>query len=388
MKRTYHRRKIHLWAPNIFGYTGGLQKHLYFILSAIQELLPNSDIRVFLKLDRKSDLLNGHISPNTRFYCSGDTLPILRNICFSIRIFMHCLFDRPELLVIGHVNFTPVAWIIRRITGVPYCVVSFGIESWVKNKYFLSKALRDADRIFSMSDYTRNRISAKHDIRLNKISLLHGTFDSGCFRIAPKPEYLLKKYRLREDQPVILTVCRLERSEQYKGYDKMIEALPEIAKSFPDTRYILVGSGDDLERIKSIVSEHKLGDNVIIAGAFIGKELCDHYNLCDCFAMPSKQEGFGIVFIEALACGKPVLAGNQDGSVDALNKGELGVLVDPNNVNDISKELIRILKHEYPNPIIYEPEALRKKAIEYFGFGRFKETIGNYLEGFFPDGES
>jgi glycosyltransferase involved in cell wall biosynthesis len=96
--------------------------------------------------------------------------------------------------------------------------------------------------------------------------------------------------------------------------------------------------------------------------------------------MPSKQEGFGIVFIEALACGKPVLAGNQDGSAEALRNGELGVLVDPNNIKEIADNLIQILKNEHPNKTIYNPQLLRGKAIEYFGFEKFKITLKKHLE--------
>ena len=111
-------------------------------------------------------------------------------------------------------------------------------------------------------------------------------------------------------------------------------------------------------------------------------QLADYYNLCDVFAMPSKGEGFGIVFIEALACGKPVLAGNKDGSVDALANGELGALVNPDDLNEIANTLIQILQGIYPNPIMYKPEILRQKTIEYFGFDKFKMTLKKYLEDF------
>ncbi len=381
MKKSLRRKEVYFIAPNIFG-IGGLQKHLYFILQAAAELVPDKDIRVFLKLDKESDRLSRKFPPNVSFYLSGEIPGFLRNICFTFRIFMHCLLNKPELLIVGHINYAPIARILKRITGVPYAVIAFGIESWGKKSASLSKGLREAGHIFSMSDFTRKSIASVHGVGLEKISLLPGSFDSDAFNISSKPEYLLNKYGLKENQPVILTVCRFDKSEQYKGYDKVIEALPEIIKTLPDVRYILVGSGNDMDRVRGIVSKYKLESHVILAGAFTGKELCDHYNLCDCFAMPSKQEGFGIVFVEAMACGKPVLAGNQDGSVDALNKGELGVLVDPDNVREIAQNLLRILKHEYPNPLIYEPQKLRQKAIEYFGFARFKESVEKYLSAF------
>ncbi len=110
------------------------------------------------------------------------------------------------------------------------------------------------------------------------------------------------------------------------------------------------------------------------------EELCAHYNLCDVFAMPSKGEGFGIVYLEALACGKPTLGGNQDGAIDALCHGELGVLVDPDDVGAIAQTLIQILQGTYPHPIMYQPEILRQKVIDVFGFERFKQTLADLIQ--------
>jgi phosphatidyl-myo-inositol dimannoside synthase len=96
--------------------------------------------------------------------------------------------------------------------------------------------------------------------------------------------------------------------------------------------------------------------------------------------MPSKGEGFGIVYLEALACGKPVLGGNQDGAIDALYQGELGALVDPDDVDAIAQTLVQILQGTYPNSLIYQPELLRQKVIDYFSFDSFKKTLGDLIK--------
>lgn len=99
--------------------------------------------------------------------------------------------------------------------------------------------------------------------------------------------------------------------------------------------------------------------------------------------MPSKGEGFGIVYLEALACGKPTLGGNQDGAIDPLCQGELGVLVNPDDTQEIAQTLIQILQGTYPHPLLYQPEVLRQKVIERFGFEHFEQTLGSYLECYF-----
>jgi glycosyltransferase involved in cell wall biosynthesis len=131
-----------------------------------------------------------------------------------------------------------------------------------------------------------------------------------------------------------------------------------------------------------LIRELGLTDAVILAGYIPDHELRAFYNLCDVFAMPSKGEGFGIVFLEALACGKPVIAGNKDGSVDAVLNGRLGVRVDPESVDEISEALIQVLSKSHPLQILRQPEALRCGVIDAYGSKRFVERIGEIIKPF------
>jgi glycosyltransferase involved in cell wall biosynthesis len=142
----------------------------------------------------------------------------------------------------------------------------------------------------------------------------------------------------------------------------------------------MVGKGSDRPRIEQLINQLNLQDCVTLTGFVPDDELCAHYNLCDVFALPSKSEGFGIVYLEALACGKPTLGGNQDGAIDALCHGELGVLVDPDDVGAITQTLIQILQGTYLHPILYKPGILRQKVIDNFGFERFKKTLAELIK--------
>jgi len=130
--------------------------------------------------------------------------------------------------------------------------------------------------------------------------------------------------------------------------------MKEIVKEIPNAKYILGGSGDDVGRIKNLIRDNNLHEKVILTGFIPDEEIVDYYNLCDVFVMASRKEGFGIVFIEALACSKPVIAGNKDGSVDALLNGELGVSVDPDNIEEISRAIIKVLKGEADKRLLME----------------------------------
>jgi glycosyltransferase involved in cell wall biosynthesis len=379
MQKSSNRTTFHLWLPNIFEFKGGIQVYLAVFLKALQSLYPNSDYEVFLKHDTRS-LPDLSFLSHTRFQFYG-TWPLpLRTAVFASQIISIGLWQRPSLVISTHVNFTPAAYWLKRLTGMPYWVIVYGTDAWNIERPPLQKALHHADRILSISNYTRDRLIKEQNLNPAKISLLPCTFDASRFQIRPKPQHLLNRYRLTTEQPIILSVGRLDSTQPYKGYDKILRALPEIRRQIPNVHYILVGQGSDRPRIEQLIAQLNLQNCVTLAGFVPDNEIGDYYNLCDVFAMPSKGEGFGIVYLEALACGKPTLGGNQDGAIDALCNGELGALVDPDNVDAIARTLIQILQGTFDNPILYQPESLRKKVIENFGFECFKQRLAELME--------
>ncbi|MEQ8994953.1 MAG: glycosyltransferase [Coleofasciculus sp. B1-GNL1-01] len=372
-------KEIHLWSPNIFNFKGGIQLFLDTFIKVMQQIAPNKNYHIFLKHDNR---LYSKIPfyRNTKFHFYGQLFLPLRTFIFAVNILIYGFWKQPTLIIAGHVNFTPVAYWLKCIVGVPYWIIVYGVDAWNIERPALKTALANAEYILSISSYTRDRLLKEQNIDPAKISLLPCTLNADQFKVTSKPQYLLKRYGLTANQPIILTVARLDSSEKYKGYDKILLALPEIRNKILDVHYILVGKGSDRARIEQLITSLNLQDCVTLTGFVPDEELCDHYNLCDVFAMPSKGEGFGIVYLEALACGKPTIGGNQDGAIDALCQGELGVLVDPDNIEEITKTIIQILQGIYPHPLLYQPELLRQKVIKTYGFERFKETLAELLQ--------
>lgn len=376
-----NRSTFHLWVPNIFEFKGGIQVYSFILLEALQSLYPHSDYEVFLKHDTRSSPDLSFLT-NTKFHFYGTSPLPLRTAVFATQIVGFGLWKRPSLVISTHINFTPAAYWLKRLAGVPYCVIAYGTDAWNIERKALQKGLHHADRILSISSYTRDRLIKEQNLDPAKIFLLPCTFDASRFQIAPKPQPLLNRYRLAAEQPVILTVGRLDSTQHYKGYDQILRALPEIRHHIPNVHYILVGQGSDRPRIEQLIDQLNLQNCVTLAGFVPDDEIGNYYNLCDVFAMPSKGEGFGIVYLEALACGKPTLGGNQDGAIDALCHGELGALVDPDDLEAIAETLIQILQGSFANPILYQPEALRKKVLENFGFDGFQQKLNELMESF------
>jgi glycosyltransferase involved in cell wall biosynthesis len=376
---TNTQKSVNLWFPNIFDLKGGIQVYSSFLLKALQNSDLNLDYQVFLKHDTS-------LSPNfdrviaKRFHFAGKYPLSLRTPAFAAQLMINGLLRRPHLIIATHFNFTVAAYWLKKLTGIRYWTIAHGIEAWNINHPTLQTALHHADRILAVSSYTRDRLLAEQNLDPNRVSILPNTFDHHVWKIAEKPDSLLKRHQLQPQQPIILTVSRLSSVEPYKGYNQILDALPQIRAAIPNIRYIIVGNGDDLPRLQELVSQRQLADCVTFAGFIPDAELNDYYNLCDLFALPSKGEGFGIVYLESLACGKPTLGGDRDGAIDAMCHGELGALVNPNDVEAIAKTAIEILQGNYPHPLIYQPEALRQKVIEHFSFESFQTNLDRQLK--------
>ena len=311
---------------------------------------------------------------NSRYYFEGCSRGKAR---FVFKTLLTSITNKPDFIICGHVNISPLCLLIKKALGIPYITITHGIDAWDVKSIKKRKGLVSSDIIVSVSNYTKARIKEQFRLEEDKFFILPDTVDGTKFKPKPKPEYLVKRYGV-EGKAVILTVCRLDKSEAYKGYDKVIEALPKIIEKIPNLAYLIGGKGDDVPRIERLIKDKGLDDYVKLIGFIPEKELVDHYNLCDVFVMPSKGEGFGIVFLEALACGRPVICGNKDGSVDAVLNGKLGILVNPDSINQIAEAIINVLQGNVPANLL-DPENLRKTVLEYYGFDKFTKRVKDLL---------
>ena len=145
-------------------------------------------------------------------------------------------------------------------------------------------------------------------------------FSPAASGIGPKPAQLIERYGLA-GKTVLLTLGRLDARERQKGIDELIELMPSLVSTVPTLVFLIAGDGDDRPRLEAKVAEMGLRDRVKFAGRISEEEKADHYRLCDVYSMAGRQEGFGFVFLEALATGAPVVASELDGSRNAVLDG-------------------------------------------------------------------
>jgi len=258
--------------------------------------------------------------------------------------------ERPKVMQFATVYDATLGLYMRRYLGLPFIVYAHGNEildvrrySWAKSRL----ALRKADRVFAVSHRTAEFI---RDVGVDpqRIDILHPGCDFDKFRPLPPRKELLRGFLgCNVDRKVILTVGGLVPR---KGHDMVIRALPFVQKSVSNVVYLIVGTGPGQSQLEALSLSLWLTKHVIFVGKISDEELPWWYALSDVFAMPSREnlekcdvEGFGLVFLEANACGKPVLGGLSGGIADAVIDGETGLLVNPTNPEEIAGGLIRLL---------------------------------------------
>lgn len=367
--------RLHLWAPAFTGFGGGIGSFSRAVAIAMRE--SGHQVHLFGKHDSTGTWNAFPLSG------SGESQRA-QTLRFAALCVGSCVRERPAHVVSAHVNFGPAAFLARKLAGTPYTVVAHGIDVHPRLPRATKLSLRRASSVLAVSDWTRQRVLAL-GVAAEKIRVLPNTFDETRFDVGARPQALIDRYRISPGEKVVLTVARLDSGERYKGYDRMIEALPAVRAACGKVRLVLAGGGDDVARVRALTRAVGVESAVTFAGFVPDDELPQHYRLADAFAMPSTGEGFGIVYLEAMGCGTPVLAGNRDGSTDAVGGGTLGALVDPDDVGAIAAGAISLLSGEGP-PLWFDRIALRNEAIRRFGRAAFTERLGQILSALEPRG--
>lgn len=238
---------------------------------------------------------------------------------------------RFDLVICGHINLLPVAAILSFKMRAPLVLLVYGIEVWNRPASRLKRRLLAcADAVWSISAVTRDRMRAWSSLPEKCFALLPNAIHPERYGMVPRRPDMVERYGLA-DRKVLLTLGRLSASERYKGVDEVLEAMPALLALEPDLVYLIAGDGDDRPRLEAKARDLGVADQVIFAGFVRESEKADMYRLADVFVMPGRGEGFGFVFLEAMACGIPVVASRLDGSFEAVRGGVLGGVVDPDD---------------------------------------------------------
>lgn len=276
---------------------------------------------------------------------------------------------KSKVVILSHINLLLAGWLIKKINpSVKIILFSHGIEVWPTLSKMKREMLDCCDEIISVSEYTRSKVINVHNVDPAKCTLMNNCLDPflPLLKNVIVSPALREKYGFHSTDKILFTLTRLSARERYKGYDKVMEAMVQIDDT--KIRYLIAGSYDNEEKeyIDSLKNKLGLQERVVLAGFIPDEEVASYFAMSDCYVMPSVKEGFGIVFIEAMYYGLPVIAGNADGSVDALQNGKLGILVDPYNVSEIKIAIKEVLISKEN----YLPD--QKILLDHFSYDSYK----------------
>jgi glycosyltransferase involved in cell wall biosynthesis len=293
---------------------------------------PRPDGIADLKLDCPIMLTKGPKIWTARKFWLTVTLPLL-----ALRL-------RPTHLFALHINLAPLAQWVARMMNTGYSVVVHGIEVWGILPHLKRQSLINAKKVIAVSRFTAEVVHQRHGIPEHQFALLPNVIDLPLTNEKVFPSH----------PPTLLTVGRIAKKERYKGHEVVLKAMPQVLRQVPDARYVVVGDGDDRPRLERLAHQLGIASSVAFVGQVSDNELIRHYATCDVFVMPSKTvldpkrpkgEGFGIVYLEAMAHGKPVVGPNYGAPTEFLRHGENALLVDPNNPHEVAEAVVYLLTH-------------------------------------------
>jgi glycosyltransferase involved in cell wall biosynthesis len=383
MGKSEMRSANHLFCfLEIFASEGGIQSYVKDIFKAYLSITAgtNSPPQAEVLLLRDSeDCNNPYESKNLKFYYLKTENPGLNRLKFATVLLTRLLQKRPQRVFCGHIKLAPLIQILCQPLGIPYTILTYGKEVWEPLGPQYQTAMSKADSIWTISRYTRDRTCEINQLKPEKFQIVPCTVDENIFTTGPGPQDLLEQYNL-VGAKILMTVARLRSSDIYKGVDVTIQALPQIAKTFPNVKYLVIGRGDDRSRLAKLADDLGVSERVIFAGFVPTENLAAHYQLADAYVMPS-QEGFGIVYLEALACGVPVLAGDADGSADPLQDGKLGWRVPHRDSAAVAVACVEMLRGEDKR---CDRHWLREQTLARFSF----QSLCQSLQGIFQSSDS
>jgi phosphatidylinositol alpha-1,6-mannosyltransferase len=281
-----------------------------------------------------------------------------------------------KLVLAAHPNLAPVVQAMHVVSPRMRTIVcTHGVEVWEPLSLLRRRALRKADLILAPSQNTAEHMATVQNIPSARIRVLPWALDPQFEALVAQPLVALPANFPRGQ--VIFTVGRWLTSERYKGMDTLITALPRLLTRWPELQLVLAGEGDDRAWLADLAEKNGITRHVHFLSKMSYAELASCYAACDIFAMPSRGEGFGLVYLEAMAFGKPVIGGAHGGAPEVIQDGVTGYLVQHGDAIQLATCIETILS----DPALARSmgERGRERVANEFRFSVFAKSLKKIL---------
>lgn len=337
-----------LAAPRLGETSGGIGQVSAMLWDVMRETWPDRS--------RALELMPG----DTRLGWSGKT-------AFGMRLGGLQVSGRVAWILFTHIGLLRALRFVPRSMRAPYGVFLHGIESWTPLAPWEIDLLRGAEMRLTNSQFTADRASAANrgigDVIVCPLAL---------------PGIVPPVQSSRPGRPIALIVGRLDAGERYKGHTQLIEAWPVVLARVPDAELIIAGDGDDRLRLERLVRESGAGRSIRFTGFVSRTDLERLYGEAAVFVLPSRGEGFGLVYLEAMAHRLPCIGSVHDAAREIVVDGQTGLLVDPDDPAALSAALVRVLTDESFRRAA--GDAGRERLLTQFSRERFNRQVRAELE--------
>ncbi|MBZ0093862.1 MAG: glycosyltransferase family 4 protein [Sulfuricella sp.] len=282
-------------------------------------------------------------------------------------------YRRFDLIICAHIHLLPIAWLMGLLYRCPVIPVIYGVDTWTPtSRKFVNHLCHKLKSFISIRRLTARLFIDWARISTENYYYLPNCIDESKYGIRDRREDLIERYKIR-GKTVIMTAGRLDAGHDLnKGFDEILEVLPELKTRIPNLVYLVMGDGEDKERLEAKAKNLGVADMTVFTGYVSEAEKADHYRLADVFAMPGSNPEFDrypyrFVFLEALACGIPVVGCRLEDPWEVNDpESQLIIQVDPKNKDEIINGILTALSR---------PKCQIQPGLENFYFLKFKANF-------------
>ncbi len=351
-------RRILLLAFDLLGSPGGIARHGRSVAHALLDAGCSLSIVVLNDPAERAPHMRHMFAAAEYLGCGGSKRRFVAAACASA-------LAGVDLVVLEHPHIAPIGWVVARARRTRMVVFVHGIDVWTSLRPVRRWTLRHADLVLCVSRTTQQRAIAAGNVVSSKTSVLFNCLDPSI--------QLEAQARKTHGPPSMLTVARIDVDDWYKGHRQVIESVPSLLIGFPDLTYDIVGDGNGRPELEDLANRLGVGKAIRFHGMVSDEELAECYARASFFIMPSQSEGFGYVFLEAMAHGLPAIGGNMDASTEVIVDEETGLLVDPTSVDAVRAAAERMLADAALRTRMGQASARRVER--YFMFSNFREEL-------------
>lgn len=359
-------RRLLIALSTVFSVRGGIPRFNRMLCLAIDQLAPELGLAgtVVCQDDSDEDYRKaGRPWKRLEFVGAGSRAGLVR------RTLAAAVKERPDLMLVGLLGMTPLGAACLPFVRGSFGFVAHGTEVWEEPRLSRRLAGRRAGFAFAVSRHTARSLERTVGLPASAIRLLPNALD---------PVFLGAGDTVQADRPPeLLTVARLWAGETMKGIDHSLRAFARLAERHPGATFRIVGHGTDKPRLQRLAAELRLGERVIFEEDLSDEELISRYRECAVFLLPSGQEGFGIVFLEAMRFAKPCIGGAAGGTPDVVVDGETGFLVPFGDLPALERAVDRLLSDADLRERM--GRAGRRRLEREFTFERYRERVERHL---------